>query len=120
MAELRGTWVPETEEDAEFFMAVNQACVDAYEAGLRKQEIITGLSFVLSSVAEYDPEGDPHSVEEKVPDPPDRREDCPECGEPIEDVLSFIGTTCVVLPCNCETELEQVRGWVDHPEGDDE
>lgn len=108
MAELRGTWLPQTEAEAEFIETVNAVSQQAYEDGVEQEDIVSGLNFLAATIAKHEADTD----DVPMPEPPEKREDCPECGEGIASVRAFIGGECIVSPCGCSVESQLVEGWV--------
>jgi len=113
MADISGAWVPKTDEEVQFIMQVNSIAATAYESGVPQDDIVGGLAFLAATISMQEPNED---ALEDLPDPSEhRRETCPDCGEDISEVESFIGGQCIVSPCGCHVNLEQVEGWVDTP-----
>lgn len=118
MADLNGQWVPENEEEMDWLMAVNGITKSAYADGIEKEALVSGLMWLAGSIVMVDGEPPEEPVEE--PDPPEKRDDCPECGADIESVRSFVGGEVLVSPCGCAVTVHQVPGWVDMPGDDDD
>jgi hypothetical protein len=117
MAEIKGAWTPETDAEMDFIMGLNGLCQKAFQDGVEQDDIVGGLSFMAATVSMQDPDED---LEEAMAEPPDKRSECPDCGEEIDDVRPFIGGECIVEPCGCNVHYTLVEGWVEMPGGDDD
>lgn len=109
MVEIQGQIVPTDEEEMEFLEDLYAVTGEARKAGLDVDDIVISLNFVAASIRAADeqdsPEGPDAVAESKI-------EDCPQCGEEIENVKPFIGGEVEVQPCGCSIYHERVAGWL--------
>lgn len=119
MADLNGSWVPASQEEASFIMSLSALASRAYDDGVDQEAIAGGLAFMSGVVAMQDPD---EETLEDLAEPPEetKRETCPDCGDDIEQVSAFIGGQCIVSPCGCNVRIGEVSGWVDQPGDDDD
>lgn len=127
MADLDGVWTPEDQAEMEFISSLNLQAKKAYEQGMEREAIVSGMAFMAASLAQRE---EP-PAEDDAPDVPadtdddaaieedDRRTHCPECRTEIEDVQAFVGGEVRVRPCNCAVHYTRVEGWLDVQGGDD-
>lgn len=110
MVDLQGQIVPENEVEWELLQRLYEVTGDAFDQGVETDEIVTSLAFVACSILATE---DVEAVEPSEPPVKERRTDCPDCGEEIEDVRPFVGGIAEVRPCRCTVETAEVPGWFD-------
>lgn len=109
MVDLKGQAVPETEAEWRLLRDIYDVTGDAYEDDVSKDEIAVALHFAALSIQKFGGEQIPEPAEPSD----DPREDCPTCGDEIEEVKPFMGGDVEVQPCGCTVTVHQVPGWID-------
>jgi len=109
MVDLQGQIVPTSEAEYELLKELYDVTAEAKSEGVETADIATTLQFVAVSIMAY--EGDEMPEQPEPPDD-DVTENCPECGESIEDVLFSIGEQASIRPCGHEVDVSDVSGWV--------
>lgn len=104
MPDLRGTWVPSTEQEAEFITEFSGRAREYHEEGMDREALASGLMYLSTAVLLVDPV-DEHEL--AGAEPSAERSDCPVCGAEFDDVRLFVGGDVIVSPCGCETHVEQ-------------
>lgn len=105
MADLAGSLVPEDEEEYDLLKDLYDRTGDAYKEGVDVETIRRMLMFVSLSISATPFDGE-MPLDETQND--DERDLCPECGEPIGEVLKSLGGDCIVRPCNHEVGVEEL------------
>lgn len=119
MADLQGGWVPETQAEWELINDLNAVTVVAYEDGVAQEDIVSALTYMATSVVtsdpqkatQSDPEPEPISIEES--EGSEELDECPYCGEVIEEVQAFLGGNTIVVPCGCKGHVDDFPGRFD-------
>ena len=106
MADLAGSFVPETEEEWSFFADVMASVEGGHDLGVDRQTMATGLAFAAAAVMSA-----PDRSMAEPPAPTDKPDDCPDCGHAIQTVYATMGGSAHVAPCGCTVPHEEVEGW---------
>lgn len=122
---IEGQWVPESDEELELFSDLHEAKVKAYDNGLDPDQISAAFSYIASASLVEKPEEETQSLEDRMEEEKEKRDDCPKCGQEIQDAeVMGIGGEFVLHPCghefNIEEDLEDIGPWIEIPDDNDE
>lgn len=124
---IEGQWIPESDEEFELMKRLHEAKVEAYEEGVDPDQIAAMMSYMASASLTEKPEDvefDEEEIEGEMNKEMAKADECPECGEEIQDAKAMgIGGDFYLVPCGHEFEWsdrDEIGPWIEDPTGNDE